>query len=95
MARGIGSRSNKYFDPARELQGVKGLFNELKPFKMTAKWKDEERSLRAEMRRNVDADNYGIDRDEAAGTKEVESFWNVEKAVEERAFEGWTPISGG
>lgn len=47
------------------------------------------------MRRNVDTNNYGIDRDEDAGTKEVESFRNVEKAGEERAFQGWTPISGG
>jgi len=47
------------------------------------------------MRRNVDADYYGFDRDKDDGTKEVESFRNVERAGEEGAPEGWTLIPGG
>ena len=76
------------------MQGVKGLFNEFKPFNEAAEGMDEERSLRAELR-NVNADYYGFDRDEDAGTKEVESFRSMGRAGEERPFEGWTPIPGG
>ena len=51
--------------------------------------------LRAEMRKNVDADSHGFNRDEDDGTREVESFGNVERAGEEGAPEGWTPIPCG
>ncbi|PUU73407.1 Isy1-like splicing family-domain-containing protein [Tuber borchii] len=91
----LGSRSNKYFGRARELPRIKELFDELKPSKRSAEGKDQERKLRVEMRRNVDADYYGFNRDEADRPKEVESFRNVERAGEEGAPEGWTPISGG
>ena len=87
-ARGTASGSYKYFDHARELPRVKKLFDELKPFKEAAEWKDEEPRLRAEMR-NVNTDYYGFNRDEDAKTKEVE------KAGEKRAYQGWTPIPGG
>jgi len=71
---------------------VKELFDELKPSKEAAEGKDEERRLRAEMRGNVDADYYGFNRDEDDGTKEVDSFRNVERAGVEGAPEGRTPI---
>ncbi|PWW74813.1 Isy1-like splicing factor [Tuber magnatum] len=97
-----GSRGYKYFGRARELPGVKELFDELKPSKKAAEGKDEERRLRAEMRRNVDADYYGFNRDEDDGVllayeraKEVESFRNVERTGEEGVPEGWTPIPDG
>ena len=32
------------------------------------------------MSRDMDADYYGFNRDEGDGTREVESFWNVERA---------------
>ena len=81
-----GSRGNKYFDRAWEVPGVKELFDELKPSNGAAEGKDKESRARAEMRRNVDADYYGFNRDEDDGTKEVESFRNVERAGEEGAL---------
>ena len=84
-----GSRSYKYFGCAQEVPVVKELFDELKLSKETAEAKDEELRLRVEMRRNVDADYYGFNRDEDDGRKEAESFRNVE-----RAGEG-APIPGG
>ena len=69
------------------------LFDELKPLNKAAEGKCEERRLRAEMRRDVGADYYGFNRDEDDGTKERESFRNVERAREEGAPEGWTSIS--
>ena len=47
------------------------------------------------MRKNVDANSHGFNRDENDGTKEVESFGNVERAGEEGAPEGWVLISSG
>ena len=67
---------------------VKELFDELKPSKEAAEGKAEERRLRAELRRTVDADYYGFNRDGDDGAKEVENFRNVERAGEEGAFEG-------
>ena len=74
---------------------VKEVFNELKPSKQTAQEKAEERWLRAELRRNLDADYCGFNKDGDDGTKEVENFRNVEREGEERAFGGCTPIAGG
>ena len=67
---------------------VKELFDELKPSKEAAQGKAEERRLRAELRRTVDADYYGFNRDGDDGTKEVQDFRNVERAGEEEEFEG-------
>ena len=44
------------------------------------------RRPKGKIRRNVDADYYGFNRDEDDGTKEVESFRNVERAGEEGAL---------
>lgn len=52
------SRGYKYFGRARELPGVKELFEELKP-----KVKEKQRVER----KNVDADYYGYSRDEEDG----------------------------
>ena len=89
------SRSNKYFGRARELPRIKPLFDELKPSKRAAQGKDQECKLNVEMRENADADDYGLNRDEADGPKEVESFRNQERAREEGASKGWTRISSG
>ena len=43
----------------------------------------------------MDADYYDFNRDEDNGTKEAESFRNGERAGDEGAFEGCTPIPGG
>ena len=51
-----GSRSYKYFGCAQDLPRVKVLFKELKHSMEAAEEKDKERKLRAEMRRDVDAD---------------------------------------
>ncbi|KAL7267209.1 NineTeen Complex (NTC) component [Rhizina undulata] len=90
------SRGYKYFGRARELPGVKELFEELKPKKIDKK--DEEWKARAELRRNVDADYYGYNRDEEDGTlleyerrKELESLKNVAANGGEPEV-GWTPI---
>ena len=78
-----------------ELPRIKELFDELKPSKRSTQEKDQERKLRVELRRNVDADYYGFNRDEADRPKEVESFRNVKRAGEEGAPEGWTSFPGG
>jgi pre-mRNA-splicing factor ISY1 len=95
-----GSRGYKYFGRARELPGVKELFEDLKP-KPKADAKDDERRQRAEMRRNVDADYYGFNRDEDDGVllayekrKEAESFKNV-VIGEDGKPDGWMAIPDG
>lgn len=90
------SRGYKYFGRARELPGVKELFEELKPKK------DEgEREKKRDLRRNVDADYYGFNRDEEDG-----GLLKWEKKREREAVEGmrvkggeipkgWVQIEGG
>lgn len=95
-----GSRGYKYFGRARELPGVKELFEDLQAKPKDVK-KDEERKQRAEMRKNVDADYYGYNRDEEDGVllayerrKEQEAL----AATEERGGEpqaGWECIPDG
>ena len=48
-----------------------------------------------EMRRNMDPDYYNFDRNDEDGTKEVVGFRHVERAGEEGAPEGWTPVPSG
>jgi len=62
-----GSHGNKCFDRRRELPGVKGLFDQLNLSKGAVEKKNEKRRLRAGMRKNVDADYYGFNRDEDDG----------------------------
>lgn len=96
-----GSRGYKYFGRARELPGVKELFEDLQAKPKGDAKKDEERKQRAEMRKNVDADYYGYNRDEEDGVllayekrKEEEALRGLEKSGGEPG-EGWTPIPAG
>jgi pre-mRNA-splicing factor ISY1 len=95
-----GARGYKYFGRARELPGVKELFEDLKP-----KDKPDAREagrLRAEMRKNVDADYYGYNRDEEDDVlleyerrKEVEAVENVAKSGQGELPRGWSEIPAG
>jgi pre-mRNA-splicing factor ISY1 len=95
-----GARGYKYFGRAKELPGVKELFEELKPKeKPDAK---EEGKRRAEMRRNVDADYYGYNRDEEDGVlleyerkKEAEAMENVGRNGTGEPPRDWTEIPAG
>lgn len=75
-----GSKGYKYFGRARELPGVKELFEELKP-KSDAD-KEKELKLKREARKNVDADYYGFNRDEEDGV-----LLDYERGKEEEARE--------
>lgn len=97
-----GSRGYKYFGRARELPGVKELFEDLQAKPKADAKKDEERKLRAEMRKNVDADYYGYNRDEEDGTllayerlKEEQALRNMEGGVGGDTGDTWTPIPDG
>ncbi|KAK6528199.1 NineTeen Complex (NTC) component [Arthrobotrys megalospora] len=93
-----GHKGYKYFGRARELPGVKELFEELKPKKDTEGDEARKRSL-AEIRKNVDANYYGFNRDEEDGTliayekkKEEESLKAVGKTGEGEPPAGWEPL---
>jgi pre-mRNA-splicing factor ISY1 len=94
-----GARGYKYFGRAKELPGVKELFEELKPKPKDAK---EEGRHRAEMRRNVDADYYGYNRDEEGGvlleyesSKELEAMEAVGRNGQGDPSNNWTGIPAG
>ncbi|KAJ6260693.1 Pre-mRNA-splicing factor [Drechslerella dactyloides] len=97
-----GHKGYKYFGRARELPGVKELFEELKPKKAGDDGEGaEKRKTLAEIRRNVDANYYGFNRDEEDGTllayerkKEDESSKAVGKSGEGEPKEGWEPLPG-
>ncbi|KAI5777674.1 Isy1-like splicing factor [Geopyxis carbonaria] len=91
-----GARGYKYFGRARELPGVKELFEDLKP-----KPKDP-KAERAEFRKHVDADYYGYNRDEEDGVlleyerkKEEEALENVGKTGIGEPPGGWIEIPSG
>ncbi|KAH8149409.1 uncharacterized protein LAJ45_06488 [Morchella importuna] len=95
-----GSRGYKYFGRARELPGVKELFEELQP-KKTGK-KDDEKRARGEMRRNVDAEYYGFNRDEEDGVllayerrKEAEAMEKTMRGAGGEPPAGWDAVPGG
>ena len=94
-----GARGYKYFGRAKELPGVKELFEELKPKPKDAK---EENKGRAELRRNVDADYYGFNRDEEDGvlleyesSKELEAMESVAGNGQGEPPSSWTDIPAG
>ncbi|KAF3175654.1 NineTeen Complex (NTC) component [Orbilia oligospora] len=94
-----GHKGYKYFGRARELPGVKELFEELKPKRDTEADEAKKRSL-AEIRRNVDANYYGFNRDEEDGTllayekkKEEESLKAIGMTGEGEPPAGWEPLS--
>ena len=92
-----GARGYKYFGRAKELPGVKELFEDLKP-----KPKEEPGKNRNEIRKNVDADYYGYNRDEEDGVlleyesaKEREAMENVGANGQGDPPGGWTEIPAG
>ncbi|EPS37949.1 hypothetical protein H072_8501 [Dactylellina haptotyla CBS 200.50] len=94
-----GHKGYKYFGRARELPGVKELFEDLKPKKDEGDEK-KKKSL-AEIRKNVDANYYGFNRDEEDGTllayekkKEQESMKAMAKTGEGEPKTGWEAIPG-
>ncbi|KAA8907448.1 Isy1-like splicing factor [Sphaerosporella brunnea] len=94
-----GSRGYKYFGRAKELPGVKELFEELKPKEKTDK---EEGKRKADMKRNVDADYYGYNRDEEDGVllayerrKEREAMESVGRNGTGEPPMDWSEIPAG
>ncbi len=85
----------RYFGRARELPGVKEMFESTKP-----KAPDKPLESRSDLRQRVDASYYGYNLDEEDGTlldyeagKEKEAFENLE-ARGEKGEEGWEPLPG-
>ncbi|KAF3939656.1 hypothetical protein ABW19_dt0204717 [Dactylella cylindrospora] len=93
-----GHKGYKYFGRARELPGVKELFEELQP-KKDDKEADEKKRVLSEIRKNVDANYYGFNRDEEDGTllayekrKEEESMAAMAKTGAGEPAPGWEPL---
>ncbi|KAI9732927.1 MAG: NineTeen Complex (NTC) component [Claussenomyces sp. TS43310] len=86
----------RYFGRARELPGVKELFESTsKPRE------DKPLESRADLRRQVDASYYGYNLDEEDGTlleyearKEKEAFENLLQSGDGEAPAGWEPLPG-
>lgn len=86
----------RYFGRARELPGVKELFE------VSSKPLDEKPlEDRADLRKQVDAAYYGYNLDEEDGTlleyeslKEKEAYDNLQQSGDAEAPEGWEPLPG-
>jgi len=85
----------RYFGRARELPGVKEMFESSKP-----KAPDKPLEGRADLRKQVDASYYGYNLDEEDGTllayetaKEKDAFENL-KAQSEDGEADWEPLPG-
>ena len=87
----------RYFGRARELPGVKELFEAAtqKPRE------DKPLDSRADMRKQVDASYYGYNLDEEDGTllayeaeKEKEAFQNLLNSSDGRPPKAWEPLPG-
>jgi pre-mRNA-splicing factor ISY1 len=94
-----GWKGYRYFGRARELPGVKEMFEAAKPKPK----EDEEKDLatRHHLRKQVDASYYGYNLDEDDGTlleyerqKEAEAVENLRKSGKGQAREGWEPLPG-
>lgn len=90
-----GGRGYKYFGRARELPGVKELFEVRKEPK-----EDKDLKERTDLRMRVDAAYYGFNRDEEDGSlldwegmKEAEARENLKKDGGE-VPDGWEPLPG-
>ncbi|KAI9832158.1 MAG: NineTeen Complex (NTC) component [Sarea resinae] len=91
------SKGYRYYGRARELPGVKELFESAKPKPPP----DKPLERRADLRRQVDALYYGYNLDEEDGTlldyesqKEKEAFENLMKSGEGKAPPDWEPLPG-
>ena len=86
----------RYFGRARELPGVKELFESSKP-----KAPDKPLEGRADLRKQVDASYYGYNLDEEDGTllayeveKEKEAYENLLKSGDAGSDPAWEPLPG-
>ena len=86
----------RYFGRARELPGVKEMFESSKP-----KAPDKPLESRADLRRQVDASYYGYNLDEEDGTlleyeaqKEKEAFENLKEQGDRQPEADWEPLPG-
>ncbi|MCJ1473911.1 NineTeen Complex (NTC) component [Lambiella insularis] len=91
-----GGKGYRYFGRARELPGVKELFESAKP-----KAPDKPLESRADLRKQVDASYYGYNLDEEDGTllayeaeKEKEAFENLQKEGDGTTDPDWEPLPG-
>ncbi|MCJ1287310.1 NineTeen Complex (NTC) component [Xylographa opegraphella] len=91
-----GGKGYRYFGRARELPGVKELFESSKP-----KASDKALESRADLRKQVDASYYGYNLDEEDGTllayeaeKEKEAFENLQKERDGVSDPNWESLPG-
>ncbi|KAH7362267.1 Isy1-like splicing family protein [Plectosphaerella cucumerina] len=91
-----GGKGYRYFGRARELPGVKELFEAAK-----TEPEGDKSSKRDEMRRNVDAAYYGYAPDEEDEAllayeleKEREAFENMKRAGKQKPPPDWEPLPG-
>lgn len=91
-----GGKGYRYFGRARELPGVKELFEAA-----TVKPREEALEKRADLRMRVDAGYYGYNLDEEDGTllvyeqaKEKEAFEALLAAADEKEDQTWEPLPG-
>ncbi|TVY14456.1 Pre-mRNA-splicing factor ISY1 [Lachnellula arida] len=87
----------RYFGRARELPGVKEMFEAATPKAR----EDKPLDARADLRKQVDASYYGYNLDEEDGTlleyemqKEKEAFENLLAGQDREAPPGWEPLPG-
>lgn len=87
----------RYFGRARELPGVKEMFEAA----TTKPREDKPLESRADLRKQVDAAYYGYNLDEEDGTllayetqKEKEAFENLMAGQNGQAPKGWEPLPG-
>ena len=87
----------RYFGRAKELPGVKELFESAGPKPR----EDKPLESRADLRKQVDASYYGYNLDEEDGTlleyetqKETEAFENLLAGKDGQAPPGWEPLPG-
>jgi pre-mRNA-splicing factor ISY1 len=93
----VMANSDRYFGRARELPGVKEMFEAA-----TARPKeDKPLESRADLRKQVDASYYGYNLDEENGTlldyeiqKEREAFENLLEGGDGQAPKNWEPLPG-
>ncbi|KAI9850101.1 MAG: NineTeen Complex (NTC) component [Thelocarpon superellum] len=91
-----GGKGYRYFGRARELPGVKELFEAAKPQAPKEKRLED----RADLRKNVDAAYYGyMDEDDGEmlayeARREKEAFENLAQSGDDSVPAGWEPLPG-
>ena len=91
-----GGKGYRYYGRAKELPGVKELFEAAKP-----KVSDKSLETRADLRKLVDASYYGYNLDETDGTllayesaEERKAFENVKNSGDDKLDKSWEPLPG-